>query len=564
MRRAVLAVLAVLAIATVAGVPTAPALADQHNDTANGTPAPTPANTTTSSNGTAPDNGTRNDTDSGAGTVVDARAAEFTVRQPHYIDGDVRRESDNGTPVYVVRGGAIQLKPGNFRMTNVVDFSVRPSGDLSLDRLLGIFELRPGAAGTYTMEFVVRRERPTENGTDTVSVRYAARVRVEGGADLVHQNAAELEAVQENADRWQNFNQTIHDAGYVDPGEATDEVVQAMIVWYQANPAENPLGYLTGNFFSLLLTLALSWPAGPLVFLTIFGPPAVLAVLFKRDLLRFEFMEAEEGEVREAQARLDKQERLRDPENSRPQDVFDNQEVAWALSAAFGPDEDVLGTTNADVAASLLNQFQPANLVAGYCQLGGENGWCARERNGVMTDGGEPTAAELEVIRTPEGVDPANEADYVDLTTLSAESKALDRLDWQQILRAIDLDRCTEIPDGLDDAPAYDPTAVAQRWEVDLRHFEDEQHFADAAAELVEWLRAHTEYTDPDGTPEFNQFALGRVQKFAAYMEDIERWPLAYLRDALRVGKQRQDEADELEELVEDIRNNEPGGGGRQ
>jgi len=222
----------------------------------------------------------------GASTALqesETSEADLTVRQPHYIEEDVRERTENGTKVYVAQGAELLITPENFEAENVTDYRTTTDGGvLTYDSGLGAYVFEPDAGeGTYDLEWTVREYETvtTGEGNNTTTERqrvdrtYSAKVRVDGGLGMEHISAAESAKREHYRELGKEVNATV--------GELRDrslptarnsgsdyEIVQAMTTRY-INTG-NPMGLLSGNF-AAIVTMMVFTMGGWLLIIVVFG-----------------------------------------------------------------------------------------------------------------------------------------------------------------------------------------------------------------------------------------------------------------------------------------------------
>lgn len=491
-----------------------------------------------------------------AATQADARDADLVVQQPHYVETDVSTQSANGTTVYEAQGQSVDLYPQNFDAEDVVGFgSATPNGTVEAETGTGGYTLSVGGPGTYELYWIVEQPvvtNETANETVVQRVRYEAQVRISGQTGLVHREAGSLAGTREDAQKWREFNATIHDAGFVGP-EGTEAAVQEMIrrnkLW------ENPTRALTGNVVAYLIlgftsTAILVWIFG-------LGGHAIIVRKLRRKLNYHEAVEAEEGTAKEALAELEQAEKHRNLQMEDWQDIpgFDDH-VAQGFRDAFGQSLH-------DGTVSYFHQLRPRDVVRDRLVAMGHDGadLAITEYSdpGDPTDGGlDPQGIEAVTIH-PEGA-PDTERTLQPHEASTAQLDAvLDVLDWDApALRTFELpaaDYTVGVTGDLDEPPeSMDIDTIAERIQADMQHFDDVQAFGEY---IEDFLRAVEESPtcDDEGRMDGIQYVMNHLQKHAQYLDDGNAFPgIHYYREAIERALIDFDPEREARETVKRVR----------
>ena len=529
----------------------------------------------------------------GVGTGVGqsgVEPADLAVDQPHYVSGDVSRQSANGTTVYEVSGAEIELVPQNFDADRVTGFGTTTgNGSLEYDRAKGEYVLSASETGTYELYWIVEETVVVDDGTGNQSDnstsgsdpqtatrerRYEARVRVTGGLDLVHRPASSIEDQQTAASNWREFNSTLHQRGLVGASDV-ETTLEEMIAWYELR--KNPQEALTGGVIATLIILV-STVGGLLIVVVFFGYHARAMDVLRRELQKHEALKAEEGAAKDAVADLQALQNQQALQNLAPQDLsgFDDIDA--------GAMQDAFGETVHDAWVEFLSATQPRHLIADRLRAMGAEGWVAvvdeRDANGnIMTahlehrhdlpDG--PTAADGGLDADGDDLDVVA-LDSTDETTLAAVRDALDSWDSGP-LREFDL------PDADVDTTGADVTynsadleTLIERLEVDMRYFEDERAFGEVLYELLASVENSPE-CDSEGRPDSIRWTLSHYLKLAQRLDDRHGYPLArFWREAVEralidfdVDEQARSQVDSIElgsgdDHDRDRTGNSPGG----
>lgn len=222
----------------------------------------------------------------------------------------MQRSLVNETPTYRVSGEQFRIVPENFRTNRVIDFGVSGNGSLSYDPTFDEFVFDPnGQTGIFEVYWIVNREVTqaagnASNATNTtmVSTEYTARIEVQEQASLLHTSQERLSSIEEDAENWQEFENTVLSPGVAGEDADIQEVTQNVINLYRL--ANDPLAALTGNFTGVIILIVTT--LGGLLFWALWnGHHTVVTGRLYRRLNIHESIEAEEGELGERIEELD-------------------------------------------------------------------------------------------------------------------------------------------------------------------------------------------------------------------------------------------------------------------
>lgn len=486
----------------------------------------------------------------------DTRDAELTVEQPHYISDDVQRLESNDTTVYVASGEALRLYPQNFKAENVESYGVATANaSLEFDQATGAFTLRPEQTGTYQVYFVVSKTVAVggNNSTETAErrYRYDARVRVDGGLNLVHQPAGAQQETVEDAAKWREFNSTIHQQSLVGP-EGTEQAVQEMISWYKLNPTNDPFSALTGGVWAYLVLGVTG--TSIIVWVVVFGGHAKIVGALRKRLHTFEAAEAEEGAAKDAVAELEHRLNINEPQN------MDWTEVDGFDDHIAGAFREVFGETVHDGTVEYLSAMLPRNLINDRLRIMGKEGYVAVVDEQVAADGdSEASLAErAERVHIDHRDNVATGADTIDLAdasdaALASIRDAID--DWTAgPLRQFDLTDAGYDPSDLETTyESLDIDAIAERLEIDDRHFEDREAFGEYLAEFLESVE-QSPICDDAGRPDDIRWVMSHFLKQAQLLEGRFNWPvMRWHREATERALQDFDPEAEAQHVVERV-----------
>lgn len=517
-----------------------------------------------------------------AGTALGAAPitssdARIVIDQPHYIDSEVKEQSQNGTSVYVAKGAELTLHPQNFDTSRLVDFGVATAnGSMTYDSRTDTFVFTPSAKGTFEVYWIVNQQAQQERrsvaegnnstgGNTTTSmqqVRYSTRIRVTGGLNLVHRKSGSIKEMRTAAKNWREVNSTLHQRGLVGP-EGTGPAVEEMIKWYELHPSNNPFEALTGGVVGYLVIGATS--TAILVWVVFFGWHAKAINALRRRLHVLEAVESEEGTAKEALSELDRQQQQREAQNTDWQDLpgFDDH-VAKAFRETFG-------TTVHDGTVSYIAATLPRNLVRDRLQAMGHDGWVAIVTEESATDGGGDELSLADRIgavklarRADVNTDDVDEDDVIDLAgadseTIDAVCDALPSFDVEE-LRLFDLPAADYDAGELNTTyESMDLDSVIDQLQADMRHFDDKQAFGEYLQEFLASVE-ESPVCDEQGRPDGLRYVMSHFLKHAQVMDDRFNFPLIrFHRESIERALIDFDPEQEATDAIKDI---QAGGGG--
>ena len=475
------------------------------------------------------------------GATVDAQvteqAADLAVDQPDYIDQEVTRSSTNGTPLYTVHAGAVDLKPQNFGNGTVVGFGVdTSSGSLSYDESFDVFRFdAEGNVGTFELYWEVEEQRTVQvnNSTEVQSVRtrYEAVIRVDENPQYQHVPASEIDQDQAAAENWSEWEESLQDL-YGDDVDVETRTQQAFNYLRLSN---NPFAALSGQFSAVLLTLFITIGGG--LVLALFGVYHIGTRWTDiKYIQRNESLKAGEQDLEERVAALQDDERRRALQNLDWNDIFEDDRVARAF-------RDALGETVFDGTVKLQELLLPENLIRDRLQAMGLNGWV-----GVDDDQGARLTRDDEL----EDVDVA---EVVDLSSPSDEF--IERLDWNdQNLRTFDLPNADVRPEDEGTAvrlDGLDLEELMRRLDVQEQDFDSPEVWGHYLQEFVEDVR-HSPYCDETGEPDTTRFVMNNWLQLSQTLRDRHGFPLFDMTgDAIERALVDIDPVADAEEIVDDV-----------
>lgn len=456
------------------------------------------------------------------------RNADLAVRQPEYVDSDVRQESANGTPVYVVKGGEILLQPQNFDDGQVIDYGVKTDGgDLTYDSEMGVYVFTPGenASGTYdvywrtstTEQVTVEENGTTRNETQTIQHEYSAKIRVEGQTNMVHLSPAESAERQHYLELGREVNGTVQQLRdkslpFAQNDGSDYEVFQGMTDRYVETG--NPVSLFTGNL-GAIVTLIVFTLSGWLLVVVFGGGVANVIRQLKKKLHIHESVEAEEGEIADRQAQLDKEERERGMQNVDWNAWFMDDVVADAF-------RDMGENTHDGIQTLTSGPLHPRVWMRDRLQAMGQCGYQVdvTERDGEIVDAelASPDADD-------DSLEPVSAYDVDDLVdTIDWEDDEW----WQFRLPEADYD-----PSELDSEPVtMDLDELLYELDLQMEKFPNKRAAGRSLREYIEAVEEH-EYTDANGQPQFVREILNNFLKTIQQAQDRHRMPMRAVGEAV-------------------------------
>jgi len=475
--------------------------------------------------------------------------AQLAIEQPDYISEDVTQSKVNGTHVYTVHTGEVDINPQNFNSSQVVGYGVEENaGRLTFDDRMGVFQFNSqGNEGTFTLYWEVREKRTVEDGNntsvETVRTRYSAIIKVSSNATYQHIPAGDLDQQREDAANWSAFESELKNIA----GSEVDVEEKTQLALDMLNLRLNPLSALSGNFTGILLALFITL-SGLLVLALFGGFHLVTRLSDIKYRNRTESLKAEEDEINEKLAELNLREKKQALQNMDWNDIFDDDYRARAF-------RDALGETVFDGAVRLQTLVLPEHIIHDRLQAMSQAGYVGVvDREDVATDGGDgdgqPAITNAE-LASEDNVD--EDAETVDLSQPSDEF--IHALDWSDTeLRSFDLPNADVDPDELvTKSRPMDLEELMEELEVQRQDFDTPEEFGEYLAEFIQSVRSH-DYTDDDGSPNELRYTLNTFLQLAQIMRDRQGVPLFdLLGDAVERALVDHDPVKDAEETVKDV-----------
>lgn len=438
-------------------------------------------------------------------TVADQRSADLVVRQPHYVDGEVQTQTDNGTTVYRAQGEVLYLKPQNFDPAAVQNVQLASNvGTITYDADLEAFRLAVGNnTGSFAVTWTVSGAAGTNNSTAAV-VQYHAVVQVTGGTGYAHVPQSEYDRTQQQADNWQ---QVVERADV----ESVEEAVRDLQL------VNAPLAYLTGTFTEIGILLVFSGIGGWLWIAL--GTVPVLLVAWKLRGVIHDYRQTEqaEGDIADREVRQDRRRRQRRFAQVEFEDWFPDAVAVELRDLADSPKDLYRLLFGPEGALS------PAVVDSAHLQAMGQQGWTATvERDGDGDGDGDADgdsdgdgAIESATLVREDAV--AEDAETVDLTDHETVRDLVPHVQGQRPLAEFDIREA-----DIDDAaltlplPSLDNEGVVEA--ADWDH-PDPDVAAERLAAFVERFEDHP-VTDDSGQPQTVQEILAELHDLSMRARD--------------------------------------------
>jgi hypothetical protein len=492
-----------------------------------------------------------------------SHSADLAVRQPAYVDGDVKTVSTNETTVYRVAGERIELAPQNFDASNVVDFGVATDGGnatLSYDREFESFTFAADETGTYDLYWLVERPvsvaNESDNGThiELRERRYTAAVRVTGQTAMVHRPSGWAAEYEEDAERWQEYNssvvQPLRDRTAnslfgtlgLSSKPSTEKVLQDMATAYLT--FEAPLSMLSGNFTQIVMLVGMTL-GGWLFVATVIIPLLVALGYAYLKLNRHETREAQEGTLMQRVADLDLREAKRKLANWSFNDVTDDDYYAEAMrDEGRNPLQAIPNRETKLSGQKVFHAITQAMAQCGYVAVVDERAPGEDDDDGRIVDAH---------VAREDAVD--DDAEVVSLEVDTPDADLLQALDPEQdeiyefdLLNA-DFDRAdvNHTPLG-----AYDLNDLVETTQMDLRRFGDVET---AAHYHLKFLRDVMEHpiTNDRGSVDSLRYWVEQNYDTARLIDDRFPIPMTYRARLWEAVIDKYDAAAEAEEALQSV-----------
>lgn len=473
--------------------------------------------------------------------------ATLAIEQPEYVDDDVQTQSVNGTTMYVVNAGRVDVQPQSFDAADVVGFGVETdAGQLTYDDRMQVYEFdAQNETGTFRLYWEVEETRVVGSGenatTEDVTVRYSAVIKVAESPQYAHLPSGDLEQQREDAENWSTFVGGIRDiAGEnADVQDAVDYMFNTLMIKHQ------PLAALSGNFTAIVL-LAFS-TLGGLLFLALIGAVHLLSRFTDiKYINRFESLKAEEKDIDEKLSDLQLKERLQALGRADWNDLFDDYTSRAYRNMAETPKKAI---------NRLTSVRRPVNLVNHRLQAMGQLGYRAAVEE-AQTDGGDDAGDQDADIVSAHIVPPHEDVpegyrvdDLADPSEpLVREVMADDEVrDFNLVSAPVDVDAIT-----VEQTP-MDLEELMVALEIERDDFDSVDEWGDYLVEFVEFVHKH-DYTDDHGSPNEIQFILNEWMDTDDLLGDAFDIPqFKYESEAIARALIERDPVADAEAQVDDI-----------
>lgn len=496
-----------------------------------------------------------------SGADDDATTADLAIRQPDYVNNDVREQTENGTRIYLAQGSELLVTPTNVDGENVTDYRVETDGgELTYDDTLGVYVFRPSGEGTYDLSWTTWSDESvaSENGNDTttetrtVEREYTANLRVDGGVNVEHITAsesAERDHYLELGREVNATNQDLRESALPFARTSGDdyEMYQALVDRY-VNTG-NPIGLLTGNFGSIVTMLVMTM-GGWLLIIAVFGGFGNAIRKLKKKLHIHESVEHEEGDIADRMAEVETAQRDRAFQNVDWNDLFEDDAVAgWLRDTGENPHDGFQRLTSGELC--------PENWMRDRLQAMGAVGYQAtvsRAETADDTDGEDADDSEGEIIdatlATPDDGDDLEPIADLDVAQL------VDAVDWGDPVLWDDF----HLPDAdidfddLERTPlTMDLDATMHEANLQVEKFPNKRVAGQCLRELVESVEQH-EYSDVSGRPQTAREGMNNLLKGLQQASDRHQMPVQAIAEALEQALINHDPNEEARQAAKEVR----------
>ncbi len=419
---------------------------------------------------------------------------------------------------------------------------------------------RPSAGeGTYDLRWrvAVEEEVTIEDGntttteTRTVEREYTARVRVDGGTDMQHLSASEAAEREHYRELGKEVNATVGELRNENLPFARNSgddyaIYQAMVDRYINTGS--PMGLLTGNLGAIVTMLVITMGGWFLLLLNFGGFGAAIYSLRKK-LNIHETVEAEEGQIADRQAEVDRERRERTMQNIDWNDWYEDDAMAdWMRDSGENAHDGVHRLT--------AGELRPAHWMRDRLAVMGAAGYQADVTRAETDDGdADDAAADAEIVdatlATPDAegddLEPIAELDVADLTAA---------LDWGDAVLWDDF----RLPDAdvdfseLDRTPlTMDLDATMSEANLEAEKFPNKRVAGRALREFVESVAQH-EYTDVEGKPQTTREAMNNWLKALQKASDRHQMPVHAIGEAVEQALINHDPNEEARQAAREVR----------
>jgi hypothetical protein len=479
----------------------------------------------------------------------DARA-ELDIREEHWIEDDRSSAIDvdrtDTRTIYDVRGPRYEVALENVDHEAVTGFGVTDGeATVEYDETRDVWVVEPEGEGTIALYWFV--EEPVADGGDgeTETTRYAASLQV-SAIDWVHQTAAEHDELQQDAANW---SQVAQQAREINPDQDPAKTISEEFTYVQF--FSSPLGSLERDIQATLVMLTLR-PGGLLILGTfiLVSAAGAAAGLRYRHRTRQQLGEFDDIETERDQAWLDKLRRI--IQQYELHDLYPDH-IARAMHQHFGPN-----TWQAHKNFELMQSpTHVKGLMLSLMTQVGYVGVVERDENGDILelravhrsqlDTEDPTPGpeavmrrDLQTANAPKLTGDQRSTDGGDRELVEFETFRYDNRADRELIDAlpgrdldfrvfedsidIDIDRVSLPIDNHDIGDAEFIQATNPRFPED---FEDEQQYAKALSELLQFVVDHPLYTDEEGNVREEMDLLSYLAEVNSVLADKADFPVA-------------------------------------
>lgn len=479
-------------------------------------------------------------------------SAELFIKQPYWVDSEVKRSNNNGTTLYKVTGNHHEIELQNVENhSSVTDFGVTNGpATLSYNKEIGRYVLNAqGADGTFRVFWVASTSRTIASGNNTTTTRttterYTATIQV-SGADTQHVASGRLSELEGAAANWSQVKDTFGDIGAEDvPIE--DKIERAAVV---LKFVESPFAALEGQIATILLLLVTT-PGGLIVTAAVLiGFAAMIKSLVRRLHRRDKQLE----EIEDIEQEKDKQAAKRkamDLSQCDPTDAGLNDHHATVFRDKVAPNLLM-------IMDSLAREIPRGRWAKINLQVLNQLGYAARTDE-VGEDGS---------IETIEFIDPEDVTEDLldhdeDVHSLDDPSDAVIDATTAEDLRALrvefvrsDIDAsAVDLPVGNNEDEDGD---LIDAWDIDIGpDFESRERFTEEVLNIITFVAAHP-YTDDEGNIRQDMDLLSLLNLLTA--AGAERYDLPRMPDyqmVFELAIENLSQSERSQTTINEIRNN--------
>lgn len=291
----------------------------------------------------------------------EVKSANINVKQQPYINKSVTEQEKDDSVIYQVQGPQVTIVTLDIDSESVVDYGVKgDTGSFVYSDKTKAYTLDfEGTDGSYTVYWDVEKEVEKESSdgettTEVVTETHEA-VIVASNTSYTHLPESELEALEDKASKWENFESQA--SVYMDDMDQAVEYAITAIAFVNA-----PLSALSGGFTATWISMIFE-PGGNLALLSIIG----VVALFAGGAIKYGNMRASRDQYRqkldEVKSYIDEDKRHRMANMVSMHEVVKHGNKAEKMINAFGA--KFLG----DAYDSYRNTVNEAEILADRIQV---------------------------------------------------------------------------------------------------------------------------------------------------------------------------------------------------